>query len=52
MDMGEPTDEHWKEGAEVVTTQLLDPDFFWGFYNTGVAVGTIDNAYAYEDTDD
>lgn len=52
MDMGEPNEAHWKEGEEVVTTQLLDPDFFWGFYNTGVAVGTIDNAFAYENSDD
>lgn len=52
MDMGEPDMTHVKEGAELLTTQLIDPDFFWGFYNTGVAFGTIDNAYAYENTDE
>jgi len=48
MDLGEPHESLKKEGTEWVETQLLDPDFFWGFYNTGVAFGSIENSFAYE----
>ena len=48
VDLGEPDMNHVKDGETPVTTQLLDPDFFWGFYNTGVAIGTIENSFAYE----
>ena len=30
----------------------MDPDFFWGHYNTGVAIGDIANAWAYENSND
>ena len=30
---------------------MITPDFFWSFYNTGVAIGTIDNSFAYEVVD-
>lgn len=48
MDLGEPHESLKKEGTEYVETQFIDPDFFWGFYNTGIAIGTIDNSFAYE----
>lgn len=41
MDLGEPDSSHYKGGSTIVETQFIDPDFFWGFYNTGVAFGTI-----------
>lgn len=28
----------------------MDPDFFWGHYNTGVAIGDISNGFAYENS--
>ena len=53
MDLGTPDVElHKKEGATLLTTQMLENDFFWSDYNAGVAFGTIDNAYAYETTSD
>lgn len=51
MDLGEPDLSHVKTGSSIVETQMIDPDFFWSFYNTGVAFGTPENAYAYEHTD-
>ena len=52
MDLGEPHESLKKEGTEWVTTQLIDPDFFWGFYNTGIAIGNIENSFAYEPYND
>ena len=52
VDVGTPKLEHIKTGATQVETQLIEEDFFWGFYNTGIAIGNIDNAYNYEDTTD
>ena len=52
VDLGEPDLTHKKDGTEFVETQLLDPDFFWGQYNTGVAIGEISNSFAYEQTPD
>ena len=52
MDLGEPDLSHVAEGFELKETQLIDPDFFWAFYNTGVAFGDIKNAYAYTNTKD
>ena len=48
MDIGEPDLDIKKPGTEYVETQFLDPDFFWGFYNTGIAIGDIENSFAYE----
>ncbi len=29
----------------------MDPDFFWGFMNSGVAIGTVDNQFVYGNYD-
>jgi len=31
---------------------MIENDFFWANYNTGVAIGSIANAFAYENTSD
>ena len=28
---------------------MIEEDFFWSFFNTGVAIGTIDNGFVYEE---
>ena len=48
MDLGQPVYDHVKEGSNLIDTKMIANDFFWSFYNTGIAVGTIDNAFAYE----
>jgi hypothetical protein len=48
MDIGTPDIDLKKPKTEFVETQFIDPDFFWGFYNTGIAIGVIENAFAYE----
>ena len=38
-----------------MTTQLIEQDFFWGFYNTGIAIGNTQSeakTYAYAQTSD
>lgn len=52
MDMGEPDTSLFKPGAEIVRTQMIDPDFFWGFMNTGIAIGSISNAFVYGEYED
>lgn len=52
MDMGEPDTSLFKPDAEVVRTQMIDPDFFWGFMNTGIAIGSISNAFVYGEYED
>jgi len=51
MDLGEPNEALFEVGSTPATTQLIDPDFWWGFHNTGVAFGNESNAFAYENTD-
>lgn len=48
MDLGEPDLSNLKEGIELVETQMIKEDFFWGFYGAGIAIGTIENSYRYE----
>jgi len=48
MDLGEPDLTNIKNGTTLVETKMISPDFFWSFYNSGVAIGTIDNSFAYE----
>ena len=31
---------------------MIEKDFFWSFYNTGVAIGTIENGFVYETVPD
>lgn len=52
VDFGEPELTYKKDGTDFVTTQLIDPDFFWAHYNTGVAIGTTSNGWAYEASPD
>ena len=53
MDLGTPNvDGNKKAGSTLITTKMLENDFFWSDYNAGIAFGTIDNAYAYEATPD
>ena len=52
MDVGEPDMSHVQEGSHLVDTELIQEDFFWSFYNTGIAIGTIDNAYGYQKSED
>ena len=35
-----------------MTTQFIKEDFWFGTYNTGIAIGTVGNAYNYENTSD
>jgi hypothetical protein len=51
IDLGEPNLSNVRVGAELKATQLIDPDFFWGFHLKGVAIGDIGNAFAFEETD-
>ena len=51
LELGEPDLSTIKQGSTLVETKMITPDFFWSFYNTGVAIGTIDNSFAYEVVD-
>ena len=31
---------------------MIKDDFFWGAYNTAIAIGEIDNAFAYTPTEE
>lgn len=43
MDFGEPDLRHVRFGSKIVEMQLLKEDFYWGGYNTGVAIGDVEN---------
>ena len=49
MDLGEPIASHKKAGSQSVTTQSL-VDYWFSWYNTGVAIGNINNGYRYQNT--
>ena len=51
VDVGEPNLDHFKEGSKVVTTQMQENDFFWSVMSTGVAIGQVENAFAYENVE-
>ena len=52
IDLGEPDLGNLKNDTSLVETQMIEKDFFWSFFNTGVAIGTIDNAFVYEEVPD
>ena len=52
MDIGEPDLTNVKTGSTLRATKMIDEDFFWSFYNTGIAIGTVSNSYAYEASPD
>ena len=52
VNFGEPTLEHNKAGSIPVTTQMLEDDFWWSTMNSGIAIGVVSNAYAYEQTNE
>ena len=39
MDLGEPIMSNIKANSYLVETQMIEEDFFYGFYNTGIAIG-------------
>ena len=52
LDFGEPDPRHIRFGSKVVEMQLFKEDFYWGGYNTGVAIGDVDNnAFVYPTND-
>ena len=40
VDIGEPKTENFRGDSNVVTTQMIEKDFFWSTMNTGIAIGT------------
>lgn len=46
LDLGEPNESNVKSGSSFVDTQLIK-DFYWSFESTGLAIGSIDNAFGY-----
>lgn len=52
IDLGQPDLSNVKQGTTLKPTQLINPDFFWGFQLRGVAIGDIKNAFAFENTEE
>jgi hypothetical protein len=39
VDLGDPQTDNIRSDAELVTTQMIEKDFFWADYCQGVAIG-------------